>query len=153
MNTAILSLTLATFASIAVVGNAAGRQQGPGPDVLPPSQLLQALDLNKDGVLSKAELAKAASSLGALDLNGDGVISAEEFMPAPPPAFDGEDAPPPPPPEPLLAALDSDGDGVIDGAELAAASDSLLSLDRNGDGVLSLEELRPAHPPRGPRAG
>jgi len=153
MNTAILSLTLATFASIAVVGSAAGRQQGPGPGGLPPSQLLQALDLNKDGVLSKEELAKATSSLSALDLNGDGVISAEEFMPVPPPAFAGEDAPPPPPPEPLLVALDADGDGSIDGAELAAAPDSLLSLDRDGDGVLSLEELRPAHPPRGPRAG
>jgi len=151
MNTAFLSLTLAAFASLAVVGSAAGRPQGHRQGGLPPSPLLQALDLDKDGVLSQAELAKATTSLAVLDLNGDGVISLDELLPQPPTALAGEDAPPPPPPEPLLEAMDADGDGVIDAAELTAAPQSLLALDLNGDGQLTPDELRPAHPPRGPK--
>jgi Ca2+-binding EF-hand superfamily protein len=152
MNTAFLSLTLAAFASLAVVGSAAERPQGRRHGNHPPSPLFQALDLDKDGVLSKEELAKATTSLAALDLNGDGVISLDELMPQPPPAQAGEDGPPPPPPDALLLALDANGDGVIDGAELAAAPDSLLSLDLNGDGQLTLDELRPAHPPHEARS-
>jgi hypothetical protein len=35
---------------------------------------------------------------------------------------------------PLFAALDTNGDGTVDAAELAAAPGSLKKLERNGDG-------------------
>ena len=44
----------------------------------------------------------------------------------------------------VLTALDTDGDGTIGGAELAAAPSALATLDRDRDGRLAGEELRPA---------
>jgi hypothetical protein len=45
---------------------------------LPP--LLTALDTDGDGVISAAEIASAAASLGKLDKNGDGKLTPDEFM-------------------------------------------------------------------------
>ncbi len=60
--------------------------------------------------------------------------------------------PPPRPPMPRLAALDPNGDHVIDAQEIAAASAALLKLDKNGDGKLTPDEFLPPPPPmrRGP---
>ena len=54
---------------------------------------------------------------------------------------------------PLLAALDTNHDGVIDEAELARAPEILRSLDRNSDGRITPDEMAPARrreegPPR-----
>src|ERR1043165_489382 len=54
-----------------------------------------------------------------------------------------------PPPPPLIAALDTNRDGVIDETEIANASAALKTLDKNGDGKLTFDELRPPRPPRG----
>lgn len=63
---------------------------------------------------------------------------------------------------PVMVALDSNHDGVIDEQEIEQASASLKKLDKNGDGKLTMEELRPAPPQgaegdgprrRGPRPG
>lgn len=54
---------------------------------------------------------------------------------------------------PLFAALDANGDGVIDAAELANAPAALRKLDRNGDGKLTEDEVRPAFPGRGGPGG
>lgn len=51
-------------------------------------------------------------------------------------------------PMPVIDALDSNHDRIIDAAELAKATESLKQLDKNGDGQLSAEEFRPA-PGRG----
>lgn len=51
---------------------------------------------------------------------------------------------------PLVAALDANGDGNIDAAELAKASEALKKLDQNNDGQLSMDELRPRGPGGGP---
>lgn len=59
-------------------GGGAGRGGPPSPAIV------DALDLNRDGVIDGAELEKAAASLQALDLNGDGRLDPEEFRPAPP---------------------------------------------------------------------
>jgi hypothetical protein len=67
---------------------------------------------------------------------------------APRPPRDGERGPRPMPP--LVAALDTNKDGVIDADEIVKASDSLKTLDKNKDGKLTLEELRPERPPGQP---
>lgn len=48
---------------------------------------------------------------------------------------------------PIVAALDTDRDGMLSATEIENASKSLLTLDKNGDGKLSNEELRPPMPP------
>ena len=45
---------------------------------------------------------------------------------------------------PLFAALDANGDGVIDANEINNAPAALRKLDKNGDGKLTRDELRPA---------
>ena len=54
---------------------------------------------------------------------------------------------------PLFAALDTNGDGVIDAAEMANAPAALKKLDRNGDGQLTEDEVRPAFGGRGGPGG
>jgi hypothetical protein len=54
--------------------------------------------------------------------------------------------PPPPPPNPILKALDTNGDGVISADEITNASTALKQLDANGDGQLTQDELRPPCP-------
>ena len=44
---------------------------------------------------------------------------------------------------PIIAALDANGDGVIDAGEIAKAAESLKKLDKNGDGKLTMEECMP----------
>ena len=53
---------------------------------------------------------------------------------------------------PLLAAIDTDHDGVISAAEIAAAPESLRALDRDEDGKLSPEECA-GEGERGPSTG
>ncbi|MGC3957240.1 MAG: EF-hand domain-containing protein [Verrucomicrobiota bacterium] len=50
------------------------------------------------------------------------------------------------PPPPVIVVLDANHDGVIDAAEIANASQALLTLDKDGDGQLTREELRPPRP-------
>jgi hypothetical protein len=53
---------------------------------------------------------------------------------------------------PIVAALDPNGDGIIDASEIANASAALKKLDKNGDGQLTAEEYRGTRPggPGGP---
>lgn len=52
--------------------------QQPAPPKPPKSPLLEALDTDKDGALSKEEIANAVESLTALDEDGNGRLSQEE---------------------------------------------------------------------------
>src|SRR5580698_6833822 len=52
-----------------------------------------------------------------------------------------------PPPLPLMLALDTNHDGIIDSNEIANASAELLTLDKNGDGELTQDEYLPPRPP------
>ena len=102
--------------------------------------ILAALDRDGDLVLSPAEIAAAPAALRTLDRNHDGKLSAEEcgfvsggdytrraFM------FSN----------PVLAALDADGDGVISAREIAAAPAELRTLDLDRDGRVTAYELLP----------
>jgi hypothetical protein len=52
-----------------------------------------------------------------------------------------------PPPLPIVMALDTNHDGIIDAAEIANAPAALKTLDKNGDGVLTPDEYLPPLPP------
>ena len=134
-----------------------------------PSLLMQALDLNHDGVLDADEIAKAPASLKTLDKNGDGRLTPDELRPpraarssipadadlrraqGPEATTNGPGAPAStgrrlPLRDPLMRALDLNHDGVLDADEIANAATSLLTLDKNGDGQLTPDELRPTWP-------
>ena len=54
-------------------------------------------------------------------------------------------------PSPLVTALDTDHDGSISAAEMAAAPQALAALDKNGDGRIALEEVMVRRPEGGER--
>ena len=75
---------------------------------------------------------------------------------------DGKEGRKPPmgPMGPLMAALDTDKDGVLSAEEIAAATENLKKLDKNGDGKIDRMELLPPRPQgkqgdnaQGPRDG
>ena len=131
----------------------------------PPPPLLVALDTNHDGVIDAGEIANASAALKSLDKNGDGQLTPDELRPPPPSGTNQPPLPPPPagrkhPVSPIMAALDTNGDGILEADEIANASASLLKLDKNGDGQLTRDELRPkgfgrppGPPPPPPDAG
>ena len=115
----------------------------------PPLPIVLALDTNHDGIIDSNEIANASAALLTLDKNGDGKLTPDEYMPPLP-----KDAPAnaPRPPLPLIVkALDANGDGVIDAAEIANAPAALKSLDKSGDGRLTPDEYIGVRPPMGPR--
>lgn len=135
-------------------GGPGGHHRGPG------NPIARVLDADRDGEISAAELANATAAIKALDRNGDGTVSADELRPARParPA----DAPTPPadrpappagrdhprPVDPIMLALDANGDGELSSSEIANATASLKALDLNADGKLASDEFRPLPPSR-----
>lgn len=116
------------------------------------SLIFAAIDLNRDGVLSAAEMTNAPTALRALDLNEDGMLSVDELrrfelsQPAETTAMAAPRAPRTGRVSPgfiLAFTLDANHDGLIQTMEMANAATSLKALDVNGDGQLSLRELRP----------
>lgn len=156
------------------------------PVVIPPADIVERLmefDRNGDGKLTRDELPeRLRSAFDTIDGDKDGILTQSELTAfvekseaeqrkeeekrleaarrTPEPT-----APPTPrlaqggggrPLSPLMAALDTDKDGTISAAEIAAASAALKTLDKDGDGKISAEELRPApvgEPSAPPRDG
>jgi hypothetical protein len=146
-------LTLGLAAPVFAQDNPPPRGDHRGHRPHGPEPIVRALDTDKDGVISAAEIANAPKALLTLDKNGDGKLSADEIRP-PRPA----DAPPPPdapkhPVSPVMLALDANGDGELSPAEIANAAVSLAALDANHDGKLTIDELRPLPPPGAPHDG
>ena len=141
-----VTLGLGAFTSLAQPNG--GGQGGPpgGPHGMrhpPMPPVMKVLDADSDGELSTTEIANASAALLTLDKNGDGKLSAAELMPPPPGGTNQFGFRPPPggkhPMPPIIAALDTTGDGELDATEIANVSASLLQLDVNGDGKLSRE--------------
>jgi len=145
-------------------GDRPPRQEDGGPDGPPPGGpgrgrhhpplIMLALDANRDGIIDSNEIANASAALKTLDKNGDGQLTIEEYLGPKPPGAPADNKHKPPLP-PVVKALDVNGDGVIDAAEIANAPTALLKLDKNGDGQLTRDELRPPRPSGedGPPAG
>jgi Ca2+-binding EF-hand superfamily protein len=99
-----------------------------------------------------AMLALGASALAVNAQDAGGPLPADQR----PPRQDGSAGGPGgrgrsgqrPPPSPLMRALDTNHDGVIDADEIANAAAALKTLDKNGDGRLTPDELRPQPPAR-----
>ena len=131
---------------------------GMGGGARRPNPVREAIDADADGSLSADEIAASSTALAKLDKDTDGSLSSEEL--APPPAAaaapGGTGAPAQPAgggaggpgggasrPNRLVAAIDTNEDGVISAEELAAAPTGLKSLDADSDGTIAAEELRP----------
>lgn len=132
--------------------------------------IVRTLDADRNGELSASEIANASAAILTLDANKDGIISPDELRPvrpanAPTPPADApgrpEGAPGRPPggpgrPEaapghprpvdPVMLALDANGDRALSAVEIANAPASLAALDANKDGKLTFDELRPLPP-------
>ncbi|HEY5234236.1 MAG TPA: hypothetical protein VIK35_11945 [Verrucomicrobiae bacterium] len=57
-----------------------------------PPPLMQALDVNHDGVIDSNEMANASAELKTLDKNGDGQLTQDELRPPRPPMDGGPDS-------------------------------------------------------------
>jgi EF hand len=107
----------------------------------PPPPFMQVLDANTNHIIDADEIANATAALKTLDKNGDGQLTLDELLGPPPPGFGGGTNHPPVPP--IIAAIDTNHDGVIDADELANAPAALRTLDKNGDGQLTPDEFAP----------
>jgi hypothetical protein len=107
------------------------------------SAAARAIDADRDGVISGTEIANAPASLRTLDRDRDGRLTADELDPS---RRDGRRTT-----DPIVAALDTLGDGQLSAAEIGHAV-SLHALDRNHDGRLTADETRAGTPDRGRRA-
>jgi uncharacterized protein (DUF2141 family) len=146
-----LGLSVSTALAQGQPGRPGGSPRGGRPPMPP---IMAALDTNRDSVIDSNEIANAAAALKTLDKNGDGKLSSDELMPKPPGGTNEFRFNPPPggkpPVPPIMAALDTNGDGELDATEIENASTALLKLDANGDGKLTREETAPKHPYGGP---
>jgi Ca2+-binding EF-hand superfamily protein len=126
----------------------------PGPQGGPPlgvgPGLFRVLDLDADGKLAKAELAKAADTLMKFDKDADGLLApdelAEGFRGSLPPDFRPPGFPPGDPARfmEMMQRADKNGDGKLTKDEMPERlRDRFDEIDRNKDGMLDKEELGP----------
>ncbi len=128
---------------------------GPGFGRINP--IMMALDTDKDGVLSKEEISKAAVALLALDKNKDGSLTEDELRPEGGPPQEGFGRRGGPGgegggpggqggnPEDMAARFmqfDANKDGSLSKDELSERMQGLIGrADTNSDGLASKEEL------------
>ena len=132
-----------------------GGHRGPGGPGGHGHPVVRALDADKNGEISAAEINAAPAALAKLDTNADGNVAIDELRPARP-------AGAPARPEGtstktregsrarhvdvIMLALDADSNGALSSAEISRAVASLSVLDANSDGKLTRDELHPLPP-------
>lgn len=132
-------------------GRGEGGERGGGAEASPDdlADTLMAFDRNGDGSLIRSEVPERFQGLfDRADANKDGALSREELKQSATSTAQqaggrGRGGRGGPMLDPLLRALDTDRDGSLSAAEIAAATGALKALDGNGDGQLSPEEFRP----------
>lgn len=107
-----------------------GQERGRGGDGRFMNPLVTALDADRDGVISAAEIKNAPKALASLDKDKDGKITREEIRPNFGPGGAGGRRP-----EGNDERAGSGGNG---NAEMIK---TLMAFDKNGDGKLSKEEV------------
>jgi Ca2+-binding EF-hand superfamily protein len=126
---------------IGLVPLSAAHAQGiPGKDT-PGKRILQRVDTNGDGAISKDEMLAARERMFTkLDRNGDGAIDEKEIEGARDAIMDRADAA-----QARLGnrwrRMDTNGDGKVSEDEFRNRMPLFDLADRNGDGTLSADEI------------
>jgi Ca2+-binding EF-hand superfamily protein len=102
--------------------------------------LFDRADVNKDGEITRDELKQSATS--QVQTGGDGGRGERGGGPGGRSRGPEGRGPGGPSLDPVLNALDTDHDGALSAAEVAAAPRSLGTLDTNKDGQLTADETR-----------
>lgn len=116
------------------------------PNVIETDLVLSSLDKDHDKTISADELAAAPTVLAALDKNKDGSLSEEEVTPASP-AAGGQGRRRGGIIRMMKAhsAMDADGDGTLNAAEIKNATVALRKIDANRDAKLTEDEVGMKH--------
>jgi Ca2+-binding EF-hand superfamily protein len=142
-------------------GPGRGPEGGPGGSVVEDMvKSLMAFDANVDGKLSKSELPERMQGIfNRADENHDGFLTADEIRKlaaaqasatqAGGPREGGRERGPRGEinfirMDPILAAIDTNSDGILSSVEIQNAAKSLRTLDLDGDGKITREELMTA---------
>ena len=130
-------LTIAALVTVVIAGatyTAMAQHHRGGP-----RQMLEQVDANADGAVTKAEIeAHRTDKFASADTNGDNLVSAAEFEEFAIAECERKQAE-------RRAKLDTNGDGMITADEHAAADDKRVDrlferMDADGDGVITEAE-------------
>ena len=145
MTKAIRISAIALALSLAGVSASAVAQEGPGRGdrMARGEKMVEQLDTNGDGAVSKAEVdASRAAAFAAADTNGDGGVSQAEVL-----AYQeaqraerraAREAE-------MFARADTNGDGVLGPDEFGPRVDRMFeALDKDDDGMITAEEREEA---------
>ena len=131
----LLAAAAIVGAMLTGIGCASAQMVAPGgpPPIIPPNQLFNSMDTNKDGAVSKQEyLDSHAKKFDAMDKNKDGKITADEM----PTKNKGK-------PNVLFNEMDVNKDGVVTKQEyLDYYAKKFDAADKNKDGKLTTDELQ-----------